>query len=97
MADHGEVQYATADGNDVAAHEAGYAMFVHLCFIAVFGLASLVMGLAIGGALGHWVTALFVIILSTLVSGYGLWSGSRAPSYVLVVIAALALLYSSYS
>jgi hypothetical protein len=30
MADHGEVQYATAEGNDYAAHEQTYRTFVHL-------------------------------------------------------------------
>ena len=28
MADHGEVEYATADGNDYAEHESTYAMFI---------------------------------------------------------------------
>lgn len=28
MADHGEVSYSTADGNDYAAHEATYVGFV---------------------------------------------------------------------
>jgi hypothetical protein len=97
MADHGEVQYATADGNDLPAHEAGYLAFVQLCFVASFGVASIVMGLAIGGVHGHWLIAGAIIILSAIVSLYGLWSGSRAPSFVLAVLAALALLYSSYS
>jgi len=30
MADHGEVQYATATGNDYAAHEQTYRTFIHL-------------------------------------------------------------------
>jgi hypothetical protein len=30
MADHGEVEYATADGNDYAEHESTYAMFIAL-------------------------------------------------------------------
>jgi hypothetical protein len=28
MADHAEVEYATADGNDYAEHEGTYAMFI---------------------------------------------------------------------
>ena len=27
MAEHGEVQYATAEGNDLPAHEAGFSQF----------------------------------------------------------------------
>ncbi len=30
MADHGEVEYATATGNDYAEHERTYAMFLNL-------------------------------------------------------------------
>jgi hypothetical protein len=30
MADHGEVEYATATGNDIAAHEATYRTFINL-------------------------------------------------------------------
>lgn len=97
MAEHGEVQYATAEGNDLPAHEAGYTGFVHLCFVAVFGIASIVMGLAMGGVHDHWLLEAGIIVLSVILSFYGLWSRSRAPSFVLIVIAALALLYSSYS
>ncbi len=31
MADHGEVQYSTATGNDYAEHERTYRLFVGLC------------------------------------------------------------------
>jgi hypothetical protein len=81
----------------VPAHEAGYTTFVHLCFVAALGVASLIMGLAIGGVLDHWLASATVIILAILVTGYGLWSGSRTPSLVLIVFAALMLLYNSYS
>ena len=30
MADHGEVQYSTADGNDYPAHEQTYALFLNM-------------------------------------------------------------------
>lgn len=30
MADHGEVQYSTAEGNDMPAHEASYELFLTL-------------------------------------------------------------------
>ncbi len=30
MADHGEIQYSTAEGNDLPAHEATYEMFLTL-------------------------------------------------------------------
>jgi len=30
MADHGEIQYSTAEGNDLPAHEATYELFLWL-------------------------------------------------------------------
>jgi hypothetical protein len=46
MADHGEVEYATADGNDYAEHEATYQLFLTLtkwivgfCVILLIGMA----------------------------------------------------------
>ena len=49
MADHGQVEYATAEGNDLPAHEATYEHFVHLAFVGGAHVASIVIGLAIGG------------------------------------------------
>ena len=40
MADHGEVEYATADGNDYAEHEATYAMFIAMTNGASFSSLS---------------------------------------------------------
>src|SRR5258708_1727067 len=44
MADHGEVEYATADGNDYAEHESTYAMFIAL---TKWGIIFLVILLAL--------------------------------------------------
>ena len=46
MADHGEVEYATADGNDYAEHEATYAMFLALI---KWGVGFLVIMLVLDG------------------------------------------------
>jgi len=35
MSDHGEAQYATADGNDYAAHEQTYRTFVNLTKVGI--------------------------------------------------------------
>jgi hypothetical protein len=40
MAEHGTVEYATANGNDYAEHERTYRMFIHL---AKWGTASVVV------------------------------------------------------
>jgi hypothetical protein len=97
MAEHGEVQYATADGNDLPAHEAGYTAFVNLAIVGSFGVASILLGLAIGGVIGHWLASATVIILSVIVTAYGIVTGNRTPSAIMLAIAALALLYNAYS
>ena len=35
MADHGTVEYATATGNDYAAHEESYESFVHFTLVGI--------------------------------------------------------------
>jgi hypothetical protein len=47
MADHAEVEYATADGNDYEAHEATYRTFVKLTKWSVIFLAILLILMAI--------------------------------------------------
>ena len=54
MADHGELEYATAEGNDLPAHEATYESFTQFAVIGTVCVITIVVGLAIGGALGHW-------------------------------------------
>ena len=46
MADHGELTYSTADGNDYAAHEATYEGFIKL---VKYGTAAVVIIVALMG------------------------------------------------
>jgi Bacterial aa3 type cytochrome c oxidase subunit IV len=46
MADHGEVEYATADGNDYAAHEATYESFIKFVKVSVISLVVLLVLMA---------------------------------------------------
>jgi hypothetical protein len=46
MADHGEVEYATATGNDIAAHEATYRMFINLVKVGLGVVVVIVILLA---------------------------------------------------
>ena len=91
MADHGTVEYATAKGNDLAAHEAGYEIFIHLAFVGTMHVISIVIGLCIVGVTDHWGIAITLIILATFVAAHGLTSGARVPSAVMVVISLLGL------
>jgi len=97
MADHGEVEYATAQGNDIPAHEANYSGFLHAVSVGTIHVVNILIGLAIGGVIGHWLPAAAIIILATIVAGYCMWSGSRIASFVMLAISALALLYNAYS
>jgi len=46
MADHGEVEYATAEGNDYAEHENTYEMFLTLTKWGIGFLVILLLGMA---------------------------------------------------
>ena len=46
MADHGELEYATAEGNDYAAHEQMYRNFVTLVKVGVVTVAIIVILMA---------------------------------------------------
>jgi Bacterial aa3 type cytochrome c oxidase subunit IV len=47
MADHGEVEYATATGNDLAAHEETYRNFITLVKVVMGIVVTIVILLAI--------------------------------------------------
>ena len=91
MADHGQVEYATATGNDLPAHEATYENFVHLAFVGSCHVINIVIGLAIGATTGHWLVAFGIFVIATLVAVHGLATGTRAPSGVMVALSLLAL------
>jgi len=97
MADHGEVQYATAEGNDMAAHEAGYSEFVQGIFVLSAAVVNILFGLAIGGVVGHWLPAAFILVAAVIAAGISAWTGSRVVSIGMVAISALALLFNAYS
>jgi hypothetical protein len=95
MADHGHVEYATAEGNDLPAHEQTYERFVHLAFVGSAYVANIIIGLAIGAVAGSWLVAFAVMVIATIVAIIGFASGARVPSIVMVVVALLALALSS--
>jgi len=95
MADHGPVEYATAQGNDLPSHEATYERFVHLVVVGSAAVVNIVLGLAIGAVAGHWFVAFLIMIIALCVAAHGLVSGARGPSSVMVVIALIALAFTS--
>jgi len=97
MADHGEIQYATAQGNDIATHEAGYGQFVRTTFVFTAFVINVLLALAIGGVLGQWLPAAFIILAAVIAAGISGWTGARSVSIGMVAISALALLFTAYS
>jgi len=94
MADHhGEVEYATATGNDYPAHEETYEAFIHLTYTCVVNIISVVIGLALGGVMGHWIPAGLLIAAATIAALQGLVFNSRSFSNVVLVLAFLAFAF----
>ena len=97
MADHGEVEYATAEGNDLPAHEANYEAFIQFTVIGCVFVITILVGLAIGGVLGHWLLLAAVIIAAIIAAGISGWTGSRMPGIAVLGLSLLTFLFSAYS
>jgi uncharacterized membrane protein len=89
-ADHGEVEYATAEGNDYAEHEGTYLNFLHLAFVLAVHVINILLGLAIGGVMGHWLTAVAVFAIGTGASAHGVLTGTRTSSAIALALAVIA-------
>jgi Bacterial aa3 type cytochrome c oxidase subunit IV len=96
MADHGEVEYATAEGNDLPAHEANYESFIQFTVIGTVFVITILVGLAIGGVLGHWLLLAAVIIAGAIAAVVSAWTGSRIPGIVVLGLSLLTLLFASH-
>jgi aa3 type cytochrome c oxidase subunit IV len=95
MADHGHVEYATAEGNDLPAHEETYERFVHLAVVGSAYVVCIVIALAIGAVAHSWLVAFATLFIATIVAIIGFASGARVPSMVMVVISLIALALTS--
>jgi len=95
MVEHAPTEYGTAEGNDLAAHEAGYERFVHLIVIGCARVACIVIGLAIGAVTGHWLVAFAVFVVATVLAVHGFLTGARGPIAGMVVVSLVALALSS--
>jgi hypothetical protein len=94
MADHAEVEYATATGNDYAEHEQTYERFLHLTFVLIVHVINILLGLGIGGVKGHWLTAFFVFVVAIIGGAHGALSSSRTSSIIALVISLLLFAFS---
>jgi Bacterial aa3 type cytochrome c oxidase subunit IV len=94
MAEHGTVEYATADGNDYPAHEASYERFVQFTFVGILYVVTILLGLATGGVMGHWFLALAIFIIGPAGAVPGLLSGTKTSSFVAFVLCFLIFAYA---
>jgi hypothetical protein len=96
MADHGELEYATAEGNDLPAHEATYEGFTHFVVIGTVLVITIVVGLAIGSVVGNWLIAVAAIIFGIVAASIAAWTGARWAGVVVLVLSLLALLLTAH-
>ena len=96
MADHGELEYATAEGNDLPAHVATYEDFTHFVVIGTVLVLTIVVGLAIGGVVGNWPVAAAAIIVGIIAAGFASWTGARYAGVVVLALSLLALLLTAH-
>jgi hypothetical protein len=97
MADHGTVEYATATGNDYPTHENTYERFIQFTFVGIIHIINLLLGLAVGGVMGHWLTSIPIFIIAVLGAVPGLVSGSKTSSYVAFAICFLIFVFTGLS
>ena len=97
MADHGNVDYATATGNDYPAHEQTYESFVHFAYVGILHIVCILLGLAVGGVKGDWLLAAVILLIGVFGMIPGLMSRSRTPTNVAFVICLLIFVYAVVS
>jgi ATP/ADP translocase len=94
MADHGEVEYATATGNDYAEHEETYEKFTKAAVVGTLFVVNIVVVLAIWGVQGHWVEALGIFVIAIAAAVVGLANGSNIAGLVSLVLGLLVLAFT---
>jgi hypothetical protein len=97
MADHGTVEYATATGNDYPAHENSYARFVHFTVVGILYAITVLLGLATGGVMGHWLLAAAVFVIGLVGAVPSIFSGKKTSSIVAFVICFLIFAFAGLS
>jgi len=95
MADHGTAEYATATGNDLPAHEASYRSFVHFATVGTLHMICILLGLAVGGVMGHWFVALPIFLIAIIGPIPAIATGSTTPSVVSFVLCFLIFVFAA--
>jgi hypothetical protein len=91
MADHGEVEYATATGNDYPEHEHTYEEFVKLATVGTLLVVNIVVVLGLWGVEGHWLEAAGLFVIAIGASMLGAATGSNVPAIISLLLGLIAL------
>jgi hypothetical protein len=91
MADHGELEYATAEGNDLPAHEQAYTNFVHFVYVGLLHVVNILIGLAVGGVNGAWWIAFSIFVIATICAIIDMVGRTKAASAVALALSLIAL------
>ena len=81
---------------DGKSHERTYDGFMHFTVVGTVFVLCIVAALAVGGAKGAWLSAIFGVILAHIAAGVGLVSQTiswRAPAAVFAMLMLMLLLY----
>lgn len=81
---------------DGVEHESTYDNFTHFTAVGAVFVACIVVGLAVGGVKGGWMSAVAMIVLAHIATGIGLFSRSlswRPPAVVLGLLLLMLLFY----
>ena len=70
---------------------------MHFTFVGIIFVINLMLGLATGGVMGHWFTALPIFIIGFIGLVPGLVSGSKTSSYVAFVLCFLIFAFTGLS
>jgi hypothetical protein len=98
MADHSEIAYTTADGNDYKEHEQTYAGFVEFAFVGTLFVIGTVLGIGIEGISSHWLLgALVIFVISPLGAIHSVATGTRGGVITSLILSVLIFAYSMLS
>lgn len=81
---------------DGKAHERTYDGFMHFTVVGTIFALCIVVALAVGGAKGAWLSAIFGVVLAHIAVAIGLASQTiswRAPAAVLALLLLMLLFY----
>ena len=98
MADHSEVAYTTADGNDYPEHERTYEGFVELAFVGSLYVIATVLGIGIEGITHHWLLgALVIFVIAPIGAVHSGATGTRGGAIGALILSIAIFTYSMLS